>query len=520
MDVRKKKKDCAKIMESKKNEMIIALYLPQFHRVHENDEWWGEGFTDWISTKKAAPLFEGHYQPHVPLNNNMYDLMDKSVMEWQANLMHQYGVDGMCFYHYWFENGKQILEKPAENLLGWKDINMPFCFSWANETWARSWGNVRYSNVWSNAEEPQVHSGKAVLLNQNYGDENDWIAHFEYLLPFFKDSRYIKKDNKPIFLFYKTKLVDCLEKMLSCWRRLAIENGFDGLFIVGSNCAGNEGGLLDKELIAQPQSASRLLIDNNFSSVAKIISYDDVWNNILLSPERKKEIYGGFVGYDDTPRRGKEGVVIHGSTPEKFGNYLRKLIVKNRRVDNEFIFINAWNEWGEGMHLEPDERYGYSFLEQIAFVKENSYEENEQEEYYQIVQHNFEEVNTRANKFELYLNDLDLWMALREQKISIVDSLKKKGVSKIAIYGYGIMGRHLLEECKQSDIECSYIIDRQRDKIHTLIPVYSPNDELPTVDMIIVSAYFFYEDIKSCISSECISLGTLIHEVYNNIEFV
>lgn len=121
---------------------IFTMYLPQFHRTLENDAWWGEGFTDWVSTKNVAPLFSGHVQPRIPLNSNYYDLTEKETMKWQAELMHQYGIDGMCIYHYWFKDGRKVLEKPAENLLKWKDIDMPFCFYWANESWARSWSNV------------------------------------------------------------------------------------------------------------------------------------------------------------------------------------------------------------------------------------------------------------------------------------------------------------------------------------------------------------------------------------------
>ena len=143
---------------------VIAMYLPQFHKVKENDEWWGDGFTDWVSARQAVPLFDDHYQPHIPQNRNYYDLTDKKTILWQAELMKKYGVDGVCMYHYWFKDGRKILEKPAENLLQWKDVNMPYCFCWANETWARSWSNIK-GNVWSNLSEPMKREGPSSKRN-------------------------------------------------------------------------------------------------------------------------------------------------------------------------------------------------------------------------------------------------------------------------------------------------------------------------------------------------------------------
>lgn len=193
---------------------ILAMYLSQYHRVKENDEWWGEGYTDWISTKRAVSLFKGHNEPRVPQDNNYYDLLSKETMIWQANLMHQYDIDGMCIYHYWFKDGYQILEKPAENLLQWKDINMPYCFCWANETWARTWANIPGANSWYDNEKAEIKDEKAVLLEQQYGNYSDWKKHFEYLLPFFKDERYLRLEDKPIFLFYKPEEINCLTQMI------------------------------------------------------------------------------------------------------------------------------------------------------------------------------------------------------------------------------------------------------------------------------------------------------------------
>ena len=163
---------------------VIAFYLPQFHTIPENDEWWGKGFTEWTNVKAAKPLFEGHVQPRIPLNNNYYNLLDDEVMEWQVELARQYGVYGFCFYHYWFD-GHMLLEKPMENMLNSDKINFPYCICWANENWTNAWtanGDVK------------------TLIKQTYGDREEWERHFSYLLDFFKDKNYIKENNKPLFV--------------------------------------------------------------------------------------------------------------------------------------------------------------------------------------------------------------------------------------------------------------------------------------------------------------------------------
>ena len=217
---------------------VIAMYLPQFHRVAENDEWWGKGFTEWTAVRAAEPLFDGHNQPRKPLDENYYDLLKKSTMQQQAALMKTYNIFGMCFYHYWFKDGRKILEKPAENLLRWKDIDMPFCFSWANESWTRTWSKFNdNTNAWSSIFEKGKtdETDNGILLEQKYGDEKSWYQHFMYLLPFFLDSRYIRIENKPVFVFYKPISITCLQTMILYWNQLACENGLEGIYFVGTN---------------------------------------------------------------------------------------------------------------------------------------------------------------------------------------------------------------------------------------------------------------------------------------------
>ncbi len=215
------------------------MYLPQFHRVPENDEWWGEGFTEWTAVREATTLFDEHEQPRVPLNENYYDLLDKNTMEWQAKLLKKYGVDGFVFYHYYFAHGKKILEKPVENLLEWKDININYCFSWANESWIRSWSKLNIEgNAWSPLKDNNK-SGKQVLLSQEYGNKAIWKDHFDYLLPFFNDERYIKIQNKPVFMIWRPEIIFVLDQMIDYWQELAKKNGFDGIFFISTNVQKN-----------------------------------------------------------------------------------------------------------------------------------------------------------------------------------------------------------------------------------------------------------------------------------------
>ena len=192
---------------------IIAFYLPQFHTIPENDEWWGEGFTEWSNVKAAKQLFENHRQPRVPLDNKYYNLLDRDTLAWQIELAKKYGVYGFCFYHYYFD-GHMLLEKPMEIMRNDPTLNIPYCISWANENWTNAWkadGNVK------------------TLIQQTYGDKGQWRAHFEYLLPFFKDENYIKEDNRPFFVIYRPEIIPCLNEMLDYWNQLAIENGFCGM---------------------------------------------------------------------------------------------------------------------------------------------------------------------------------------------------------------------------------------------------------------------------------------------------
>lgn len=349
---------------------IIAYYLPQFHETKENNKWWGKGFTEWTNVKKGKKLFKTHNQPFIPLNNNYYNLLEKKTIEWQTKLAQQYGIYGFCYYHYWFE-GKKILEKPAENLLKWKDINQKFCFCWANHSWKKTWNGLN-----------------EILIKQTYGNEDKWDEHFNYLLQFFNDERYIKIDNKPVFVIYTPENIKNLNKMIAFFKKRCIENGFNGIYIIESkntiknlefissessarvlrepNCSLGKRSLLEKIF----QKLKSNFKKNYLYFVQKYKYLKFIKYSIGISKEyvNEKMFPGIFTNWDNTSRHGRRGYVIEDSTPQLFKKYLleQKKIMKERNV--EYIFLNAWNEWAEGMYLEPDEKYKYEYLEAIKEV--------------------------------------------------------------------------------------------------------------------------------------------------------
>lgn len=344
---------------------LIAFYLPQFHEIPENNKWWGKGFTDWVNVKKAKQLYVSHQQPKEPLNDYYYDLSDIEVMKWQSNIAQKHGIYGFCYYHYWF-NGKLLLQKPLENMLKHEEVTIPYCFSWANEPWARTWDG----------------KDKDILVAQEYGNENDWEKHFIYLLQFFKDNRYIKKDNRPVMVIYKTLHIPRVEEMCAFWNKLAIDNGFNGIYFVETL-----GGVQYKPNLKISEAAiefePNLTMASHNNYVLKIyrnlkkqlfngiqfFNYDTIWKKILNRNKDRfdKKLYlGAFVDWDNTARKGNKGIVYRGGSPKKFSKYLLKQI--ERSDSDDFIFINAWNEWAEGTYLEPDKKYNMSYLEEIKKI--------------------------------------------------------------------------------------------------------------------------------------------------------
>lgn len=367
-----------------RNPKVIAYYLPQYHEIPENNEWWGKGFTEWTNVKKAKPFFRGQVQPRVPLNNNYYDLMDKSTIEWQTELANKAGLYGFCYFHYYFKDGRKILEKPAENLLRWKDINQRFCFFWANIEWRRTWSNAKQPATNWSAEGEKVE-GDGILLEQDYGDQQAWREHFEYLLPFFQDQRYIKIDGKPVFAIYYLDIIECAEEMFALWDKMAKENGFPGLYLLSVNQdhANNPyingilhygNGMLKQSMEYKVMSLPRLIINKisrclgKGNKIPNILDYKRYWKYLLRDKPYGtiQNFPGATVGYDETPRRGKDSMCLKNGNPSLFAKYLRRQLLRAQEVfGTEYLFLDAWNEWGEGNYLEPDTTYGYGYLKAL-----------------------------------------------------------------------------------------------------------------------------------------------------------
>lgn len=468
---------------------IIAMYLPQYHHVEENDLWWGKGYTDWTAVSGAEALFEGHNQPRIPLGGNYYDLLKKETMQWQADLMKQYGVDGICMYHYWFKDGRRILEKPEQNLLQWKDIDMPFCFSWANERWARSWAKIPASNVWTRKYEKENGLEKGVLLEQDYGNVEMWREHFYYLLPFFKDKRYIRIDDKPVFQFFLTYDIHCLDGMISEWRELARKNGLNGLYLIGSDILEWQKEFLDAEMLSEPNAANNSLEFSRLNGKSQRYTYDQLWNQILLNCYQRnlKTYYQGITGVDTSPRQGEAACLTEHASPERFAFYLGEIIKKSYKAGNELLFLNAWNEWGEGMYLEPDETYEYGYLSAISQARQ-SYEQplktDIREEQIDAL---YTALKEQSRRTECNLILLDRWLLMAQSGFSLGAKLRECGFTHMAIYGMGVLGRHLYKELKNNGIVIDYFIDRHKDEFDLEEPAFQLQDDLPETEMIVVT---------------------------------
>ncbi len=355
---------------------IIALYLPQFHEFKENNEWWGEGYTEWTAVKKARPLFKGHLQPRVP-TDGYYDLVKNGVETWkrQAELAKKYGVYGFAVYQYYF-TGKKLMEKPLEILLSHPEIGIRYCITWANETWTRAWYDLK----------------EEVLMKQEYGGEAEWEEHFKYCLKFFKDPRYIKVGNKPLFNIYRSFDIKKLAEMLAYFNKRAAEEGFDGIYTVAGNTAGGvekRKNLVDAFYDFEPgytlkHHFSRIrAAEYNFATafrhginyikknkiLERRIPIKWILDNIAERDYEENEFPGIIARWDNTPRRDYKGLVYTGASPEIFGRTLKSLREKVSGRENDFVYLNAWNEWGEGAMIEADEEEGCSYLDEIKKYK-------------------------------------------------------------------------------------------------------------------------------------------------------
>ena len=351
---------------------LIAFNLPQFHPIPENDEWWGKGFTEWTNVVKGKALFKGHDQPHLPADLGFYDLRLPEAREAQAAMARAYGIHGFCYYHYWF-NGRRLLERPVNEVCASGKPDFPFCLCWANENWTRAWDG-----------------GESAILMQQVYSESDDLNHIRSLIPIFQDKRYVKVDGKPLFLVYRVNRIPHPQRTTEIWRHEAVKAGLPGLFLVRVESFFDESGNpmelgFDAALEFQPRhkllSALRTprlkwRIRDKISMVFRafvnhtIINYGDLVNrSIAMELPPYPFIRCVCPGWDNTVRRKREGLILRGSTPNEYERWLTHTIRQassapsNAMHDQTLVFINAWNEWAEGNHLEPCQRWGRAYLD-------------------------------------------------------------------------------------------------------------------------------------------------------------
>lgn len=349
---------------------VIAFYLPQYHPIPENDIWWGKGFTEWTNVGKAKSLFKGHYQPRVPADLGYYDLRVAETRKAQADMAREYGIEGFIYWHYWFGNGKRLLERPFNEVLESGEPDFPFCLAWANETWKG------FAHGMSN---------RNILIEQVYPGIEDYTAHFYEVLPALKDKRYITVDGKPLFMIYKPVGNPEIKVFMDTWLKLAEENGLSGIYFIG-HCI-------------DPKFSIKEVLDNGFDAVnsTRLLNYTLHFNTIrnkiyshlnkifrgvpfaypyktvskyFITPDEdnQENVFPSIIpGWDHTARSGSEGFVLTDSTPEYFEQHVKEVIhlVENKQDQHKIIFLKSWNEWAEGNYMEPDLRWGLKYLEAL-----------------------------------------------------------------------------------------------------------------------------------------------------------
>lgn len=351
---------------------VLAFYLPQFHPIPENDEWWGKGFTEWTNVGKAKPLFPGHYQPHVPADLGYYDLRVPETREAQAQMAREAGIEGFVYWHYWFGNGKRLLERPFNEVLTSGKPDFPFALAWANETWSGSFHGLKQGSV---------------LIEQTYPGEEDYTAHFNAVLPAFKDKRYITCEGKPMFFIYKPEHIDDeMIQFIRTWRNLAKGNGLPGIYFVAMLDSMYEKELSEvrykkmKELGFDAVNSMNLYhgpLSKKWRIIRKIFYKKLKWIP-QLQPYGMDRMAGAMdsvenvfpmitSNWDHTPRSGKRGMVLTGATPEAFKQCLHTFLdkISAKPFEKRILLLKSWNEWAEGNYVEPDIKYGHAYLDAL-----------------------------------------------------------------------------------------------------------------------------------------------------------
>jgi len=336
---------------------LIAFYLPQFHPIPENDAWWGEGFTEWTNVRRARPNFVGHYQPHVPSDLGYYDLRDGATRAAQAHLARAYGIHGFCYYYYWF-NGRRLLQRPLDEVVQSGQPEFPFCVCWANENWTRRWDG----------------GNDELLVAQTYSPENEKRLISD-LLPLFRDQRYIRVDGRPLVVVYRANLLPEPRRATDIFRSAAREAGGAEPYLAMVHVPempspvewGFDAGVEFPPHSTEVQTLTEHIDKLNPNFIGDVWDYVSAARYAISRPLPDFPLLRGvMVGWDNTPRIQNNGHVFVNSHPENYRRWLSTMVEQTRRIrrgDERIVFVNAWNEWGEGCHLEPDVQFGRGFLE-------------------------------------------------------------------------------------------------------------------------------------------------------------
>lgn len=353
------------------NARVIAFYLPQFHPIPENDEWWGKGFTEWTNVGKAKPLFKGHEQPKVPADLGYYDLRLPGIRKAQADMAREHGIEGFCYWHYWFGNGKRLIEQPFNDVVNSGEPDFPFCLAWANDSWM--------AKLWNS----EGTSTNKMLQEQLYPGEEDYINHFMELLPAFKDKRHIKVNNKPLFMIYKPLEFPDVEVFIQLWQKLAVQHGLEGIYFVGQTANPKKVDvILSKgfdsvnivrltDYLNHGRSFTQKVldkIDRKLFSKPFVVEYKDAAKAFIGEEESAVNIMPSIIpNWDHTPRSGTGGMVLKNATPAEFGKHVKNIVerISHKPEQERIAFLKSWNEWGEGNYMEPDLRVGLGYLEAL-----------------------------------------------------------------------------------------------------------------------------------------------------------
>lgn len=350
---------------------VLAFYLPQYHPFPENDEWWGKGFTEWTNVARAKKLFHGHYQPHIPADLGFYDLRIPDVREQQAELARKAGIEAFCYYEYWFGDGKQLMQRPFDEVVKSGKPDFPFCLCWANHSW--------YKKLW----DPNDKNKDILLIEQKYLGTEDYERHFYHLLPAFQDQRYVRVNGKPLYCIYDVKGFDDVANFISTWRRLAEQNGLEGFYFVGTdyNCESRDKQLsqgfdattnIDYINIYHVSSKWKKLlhtIGRKYLGIPMIYKYSEAIKYMLHPLCSERNVIPCIVpNWDHTPRSASRGTVFTDCTPNIFKCHAKEAfsMLKDKPEEEQLVFLKSWNEWGEGNHMEPDLKYGHGYIDALS----------------------------------------------------------------------------------------------------------------------------------------------------------